>query len=699
MPIVISASYLSYSTSTTICKDNKYLHITLQPDTILLGEVVVKCQKPRVRLTNEGILTNIAGTALGKLGNAEDVILHMPMIHKKGDKIEVFGKGTPTIYINGIEMRDDNELKQLKSTDIKDIEMILNPGSRYNASSTSIININTIRKKDEGLSLVLGGTYGRGRKHKDNTELEANINYSLNKWELLGSLWLDNVGSLQDAAISENAKNNNSWSESIDMMTRYRNRNSQIMAGFNYTGDSISTGVKYSFYVPMRNSGFSKFNNNMMVNGYDYDQLTNFNMQRTNPKVGHRISAYYDAELRKTNVDMNIDFLNDGYNTYSTIDEQSKANDNRMLITSNSVRNTLIATKISFSLPILGGEFTIGTEDSYTRRKDNYNNTQGYVPTANGRFHQTSLAFYTGYSYNLSFLHLDANIRYENVSYTYKDANKTHKVFNDFFPSLSLSTSIGKVNLNLSYSSRIARPSYRQLSNDVTYASMYSLQTGNPILDNTTIKDISLTMNWKFIQFNLDYLIKHHDIIYYSYPVSENSFVLMTTFKNIPRVNTLMPTIVVSPQIGIWNPELTVVFMKQWVKSTEYVGNYKLNKPIWNLELSNNFESQNGWIAVIDFSLQTKGNYQNAYIYKNIYDLNFSISKSLLKDKLNVKFSIKDILNHNNDVSTMYCPDVILSQTNKYYKRCALLTIRYTFNEKKPKYKGSGAGNSEMNRL
>lgn len=53
--------------------------------------------------------------------------------------------------------------------------------------------------------------------------------------------------------------------------------------------------------------------------------------------------------------------------------------------------------------------------------------------------------FYTGYSYNLSFLQLDANIRYENVSYTYKDANNTHKVFNDFFPSLSLSTSFNEV--------------------------------------------------------------------------------------------------------------------------------------------------------------------------------------------------------------------------------------------------------------
>lgn len=699
LPIVIRTSYLSYATSEIICKDNKYLHITLQPDTLSLREVVVKGKKPKVRLTNEGVITNITGTTLGKLGNAEDVLLHMPMIHKKGDEIEVFGKGTPTIYINGIEMRDDKELRQLKSTDIKDIELILNPGSRYNASSTSVIKIKTIKKKDNGLSFVFSGTYGKGKQHKDNTELETEINYTLNKWELFSSLWFDNEGSLQDATINQSASNNNSWSESINMGSRFRNRYGQIVVGFNYTGDSVSTGMKYSSYVPLHSNGLSSFNNNMMVNGDDYDQLTNSTSQRTIPKLGHRISAYYNAGWRKTNVDMNVDFLNDGYDTNSSIDELSKANDARMLTTLNSVRNTLIATKISLSTPMLGGEFNIGTEDSYTNRKDRYENAQGYVATANGRFHQTSLAFYTGFSYNFNFLQLDANVRYENVNYTYKDVNKVHKVFNNFFPSFSLSTNIGKVNLNVSYSSRISRPSYRQLSNDVTYASMYSLQTGYPILDNTIIKDVSLTMNWKFMQFNLDYMIKHHDIINYSYPVSENSYVLMTTFRNIPCISTLMPTFVVSPQIGIWNPELTVGFMKQWVKTTEYIGDYSFEKPIWDLELSNNFESKNGWLAVIGFGFQTKGNYQNTYIFKNTYDLNFSISKTLLKDKLNIKLSAEDILNHDNDTSTMYCPNVTLSQANKYYKRRVLLTIRYTFNVKKSKYKGSGAGNSEINRL
>ena len=66
-----------------------------------------------------GIQVNVTGTALEKLGNAEDVLLHMPMIRKKGDETDVFGKGAPTIYINGIEMRSGGCLQNRLKNKIK----------------------------------------------------------------------------------------------------------------------------------------------------------------------------------------------------------------------------------------------------------------------------------------------------------------------------------------------------------------------------------------------------------------------------------------------------------------------------------------------------------------------------------------------------------------------------------------------------
>lgn len=65
-----------------------------------LGEVVVKAHLPQYKKTHEGLLTNVAGTVLSKMGTAEDVLKHVPSIVKKKDGYEVVGKGTPIIYIS-----------------------------------------------------------------------------------------------------------------------------------------------------------------------------------------------------------------------------------------------------------------------------------------------------------------------------------------------------------------------------------------------------------------------------------------------------------------------------------------------------------------------------------------------------------------------------------------------------------------------
>ena len=106
-----------------------------------LGEVVVKAHLPQYKKTYEGLLTNVAGTVLGKMGTAEDVLKHVPSIVKKKDGYEVVGKGTPIIYINNKQVRDSRELQRLKSDAIKNVEIITSPGARYDATVSSVIRI------------------------------------------------------------------------------------------------------------------------------------------------------------------------------------------------------------------------------------------------------------------------------------------------------------------------------------------------------------------------------------------------------------------------------------------------------------------------------------------------------------------------------------------------------------------------------
>ena len=86
------------------------------------------------------------------MGNANDVLGHLPGIITTAKGIAVFGKGKPLVYINGRKVNNDNLLEQLKSNKIKKVEVVMNPGARYNATVNAVIRITSERAPGEGLA-------------------------------------------------------------------------------------------------------------------------------------------------------------------------------------------------------------------------------------------------------------------------------------------------------------------------------------------------------------------------------------------------------------------------------------------------------------------------------------------------------------------------------------------------------------------
>ena len=86
--------------------------------------------------------------------------------------------------------------------------------------------------------------------------------------------------------------------------------------------------------------------------------------------------------------------------------------------------------------------------------------------------------------------------RYEWVNFDYYEDGKymegQSRNFSNFFPSVSLGSEIGGVQLQLSYAAKTRRPSYQQLSNNVTYANRFTLQSGNPLLEHEVVHNVSL---------------------------------------------------------------------------------------------------------------------------------------------------------------------------------------------------------------
>lgn len=125
--------------------------ITMEEDSKMLGEVVVKSSRPVTAIKGNALVTTVANTQLSHAGTANDVLRQVPMVTGRDGNFEVFGKGTPLIYINGRVVQDKNELVQLNSQDIKNVEVITNPGAKYDASVKSVIRIRTKPSQGEAL--------------------------------------------------------------------------------------------------------------------------------------------------------------------------------------------------------------------------------------------------------------------------------------------------------------------------------------------------------------------------------------------------------------------------------------------------------------------------------------------------------------------------------------------------------------------
>ena len=149
--------------------------VQLVSDARMLGEVVVKANLPVTRIKNDALETNVQGTVLSKAGTAEDVLAHIPGLQKKADGFEVLGKGSPLIYINGRKLRDIAELDQLTSEEIKSVEVVRNPGARYDATVGAVVRIRTVKRQGDGFGVSLRSSYDQSQ-NSDFVE-QADVNY------------------------------------------------------------------------------------------------------------------------------------------------------------------------------------------------------------------------------------------------------------------------------------------------------------------------------------------------------------------------------------------------------------------------------------------------------------------------------------------------------------------------------------------
>lgn len=207
---VLKLSSVGYKTLyVDVPSDGNVGTVCMDEDNMMLDAVVVKAARPVTRLKGSALVTDVENSLLAKEGTAKDVLGKLPGMTEKENELEVFGKGKPIIYIDGRLVRNSDELLRLGSDEIKDVEVITNPGARYDATVNAVIRIRTIRKKDDGISAdvrsqnIVGDYYNGGHL--------LGLNYRKGGLDLFGSLYVSQGKSTNGVDIDQHIQIDTLW--------------------------------------------------------------------------------------------------------------------------------------------------------------------------------------------------------------------------------------------------------------------------------------------------------------------------------------------------------------------------------------------------------------------------------------------------------------------------------------------------------
>ena len=703
---IIKVTSVGYKTAWKDCTGENAGVIKMVADSKVLGEVVVKSSLPKTILKNGGMTTTVAGSVLEKAGTMEHLLDRIPNVSAQNGNIKVFGRGEPIIYINGRQMRDRSELDRLSSDNIKSVEVIANPGARYAASTKAVIRITTkkIRGDGFGFDATTEGSYDEKKNMGGYGRL--NIYYRKQGLELGAYAY----GSKQSSPDEKDLQQMTYLDKTLNQQdrTRWKNKtetfSSRLNASYQFD-DNNSLGASISFLRNPKLQTDGKTEGSVLRDEV-LTETTTYIRSEFGQNSNWSSNVYYVGKVGKLGIDFNTDWFWSKGNNKNNIDEHYKEVNseiqNQLVSSTTSKYNRLIASKMVLSYPLFGGDLSVGGEYSFTNRNTNY----AIIPNTLAdnvidRIKEGMASAFVTYNRDFGKLNMEAGLRYENVDFKYYDNGKymaeQSKTYGEWFPSLSLSMPIGNVQMQLSYAADIDRPNYWVLRSGVQYSNHYTYETGNQFLVSEISRNTSYDLAYKWLTFNLTY--EHvSDPIYQTVEMyKDNAAIGLMRMINGKSYNNVTSTLNLQPTFGIWHPMLSAMVEKQWFELETRDGRY-LNKPVAMFRFNNTFDTKWAMFSVM-MTYITKGYEENHYIYKPMFNTDLSIYKGFMKDCLTLQLYVNDVFGTNDSHIIGKYGKLKETIFDEFSTSKISLTVRYKFNTTRSKYKGTGAGDSQKNRM
>lgn len=524
-----------------------------------LGQIEVVAQKPLVKADVDKIEYNIQDDPDSQSNSLLEMLRKVPLVTVDGeDNIKVNGSSSFKVYVNGRpnNMMSNNPTEVLKSmpaNSIKHIEVITNPGPKYDAEGVGgILNIVTVGSGMEGYTATFSGNVsnnGGGGSlfstvQKGKLTVSARYNYDYSKQPKSHSggtrtTLPERLTEHSSDVLYENSNKGNHRFHAGSLEASYEIDTLRLVSmsfglwGGGYRGDrdghqlgshpSLGELYEYATVGRTKNSWFS------IDGGIDYQRLFH--------TKNRMLTFSYKINTNPSTSDDYTDYVNK-----TAVPEWENFIHRLMNLHTDGKQHTTEHTfQVDYTTPI-GKLHTIEGGVKYILRdnaadNDRYEQTSD-SPEADYAFdeeysshykHQNDiLAAYLGYGLKWKKLSGRLGLRYEfthqEVKYLLGKGEDFQKDFNDLVPSASIGYQLTDLsNLRLGYNMRIYRPGIWYLNPYLDDSNPSNLSQGNPNLNSEKSHNLNLSYSNFTQKFNLNVGI------HYSF-----------TNNSIEHVNTLM---------------------------------------------------------------------------------------------------------------------------------------------------------------
>jgi hypothetical protein len=686
-----------------------------QKSTVDLDEVKVMSKVPLFTNRSNGTVeVNVANTILATSTSVAEILSKSPNVIVTDNGVSVFGKGEAVIYLNGVQITNER-LASISASQIKKIEIISNPSSKYDAEGKAVINVITVANFEEGYKGTVNQYYTVSDFSAPSATTNANINYKKNKISLIGGygLLLGETREILNTTRTRPPEIDNFQSKlKTDWEREYKNFSNYTLGGQYDFNEKKNISVEYSGYSNSL-GGTTKSENSITsntMNGFFKSKIDNDVITYNNS-----ISANYNTKIDSLGTSL---FIGTQYSLFDSatddyIDENNSVNGEE------SFRN--LNNKIGHKIKVFSSQIDYAKVFSNKSKLDfgakysnvgNKSNSDFYV-AENGNpfvldeqlsndfeYQEMISAAYMNYSGEINKkTNYGIGIRSEFTKYDLNTIIQKREDYIDFFPSAYINMKLsGKAQIRASYSSRITRPRYQALNPTIIYQDAFTTIEGNPELKPERTQSFEISTSFSKYNFKVGYN-------YTTDPISgaalegdnENSYVLKTL--NLSTLHSYFASLSVPYSNDWWTSMNTVNVSYDEFISNDIIFSLKESKPLYYFYSSNQFDIKKVFkVQLLGWYLGEK--YDGLFYRKSRSLLTLGVEKNFFNQSLKVKLMANDIFHKDKPVGNYEVGQTFVEYgrtlNTDYYR----LILTYNFGKlKKVNYGNTSSGESESGRV